>query len=176
MKLPANSFYGNQIMDRSRYTVTKYFSDEKTHAAISSKLFRKLDHVNNALYEIELVKAQFEHRESIIVEFFNLQYAKLQMLELYYSFFTKICDVNKFEEWETDTDHCFLMLLRKDWKTLYDLERKQSGSNCCHQKYVAVVLLLNHLESFFLGCAVTSIKNMSSESLILSKRNSVVRE
>ena len=62
-------------MDRSRHTVTKYLSDKKTHAAINSKLFKKLDHVNNSLYEVELAKAQFEHREPILVGFFILQYA-----------------------------------------------------------------------------------------------------
>ena len=60
MKLLANNSYGYQIMDRSRHTVTKYLSDEKTHAAINSKLFKKLDHVNNSLYEVELAKAQTE--------------------------------------------------------------------------------------------------------------------
>ena len=62
MKLLANSSYGYQITDRSRHTVTKYLSDEKTHAAINSKLFKKLDHVNHSLYEVELAKAQTEHR------------------------------------------------------------------------------------------------------------------
>ena len=49
MKLLANSSYGYQIMDRSRHTVTKYFNDKKTHAAIVSKLFKKLDQLNNSL-------------------------------------------------------------------------------------------------------------------------------
>ena len=49
MKLLANSSHGYQIMDRSRHTVTKYLTDEKTHVASSSKLFKKLDHVNNSL-------------------------------------------------------------------------------------------------------------------------------
>ena len=40
MKLLSNSSYGYQIMDRSRHTVTKYLSDEKTHAANNSKLFK----------------------------------------------------------------------------------------------------------------------------------------
>ena len=80
MKLLANSSYGYQIMDRSRHTVTKYLSDEKKHAAINSKLFKKLDHVNNSFFEVELAKAQIEHREPIIVGFFILQYAKLRML------------------------------------------------------------------------------------------------
>ena len=51
MKIVANSTYGFQIMDRSRHTVTKYLSVEETHAAINSKLFKKPDHVKNALSE-----------------------------------------------------------------------------------------------------------------------------
>ena len=82
MELLASSSYGYQILDRSRHTVTKYLTDEKTHAAKNSKLFKKLDHVNNSLYEVELAKAQIEHKKPIIVGFFVLQYAKLQMLEL----------------------------------------------------------------------------------------------
>ena len=114
MKLLANSSYGYQIMDRSRHTVTKYFADEKTHAAINSKLFKKPDHVNNSLYEVELAKAQVEHTEPIIVGFFILQYAKLRMLELHYNFFTIFCDVNKFEELKMDTDSLYLALAEKE--------------------------------------------------------------
>ena len=58
MKLLANSSYGYQIIDKSRNTVTKYLTDKKTHAAINNKLFKKLDQVNNSLYEVELTKAQ----------------------------------------------------------------------------------------------------------------------
>ena len=72
MKELANSCYGYQSMDRSRHTVTKYLGDEKTHASINSKLFKKLDHLNNSLYEVELAKAEIEHKEPIIVGFFIL--------------------------------------------------------------------------------------------------------
>ena len=114
MKLQANGSYGYQIMDRSRHTGTKYLTDEKTHAAINSKVFKKLDHVNNSLYEVELAKAQIEHKEPIIVGFFILQYANLRMLKLYYNFFTKFCDVHKFEELELDTDSLYLALAEKE--------------------------------------------------------------
>ena len=114
MKLLANSSYGYQIMNRSRHTVTKYLSDEKTPAAINSKLFKKLDRVNYSLYEVELAKAQNEHKEPIVVGFFILQYAKLRMLELYYNFFTRFCDVNQFEELEMDTDSLYLALAEKE--------------------------------------------------------------
>ena len=72
MKLLPISFYSYQIMDRSWHTVTEYFSDEKTHAAINSKLFKRLDHMNNSLYEVELAKPQIEHKKPIIVGFFIL--------------------------------------------------------------------------------------------------------
>ena len=114
MKLLANSSYGYQIMDQSRHTVTKYLGDEKTHAANDSKLFKKLDHLNNSMYEIELAKGDIEHKEPIIVGFFILQYAKLRMLVLYYNFFTKFCDVNKFEDLEMDTDSLYLALAEKE--------------------------------------------------------------
>ena len=97
-------------MDRSRHTVTKYLRDEETHGAINSKLFKRLDLVNNSLYEIELTKAQSEHEEPIFVRFLVLQYANLQMLELYYKFSTKFCDVTKFEELEMEANSLYLAL------------------------------------------------------------------
>ena len=77
-------------------------------------MFKNLDHVNNSLYEVELAKAQIEHKDSIIVGFFILQYAKFRMLELYHNFFTKFCDVNKFEELEMDTKSLYLAFAEKD--------------------------------------------------------------
>ena len=114
---------GYQIMDRSHHTVTKYLSVEKTHGAINTKLFKRLDHINDQLYEVQMAKAEIEHREPNIVGFFILQYAKLRMLELYYNFFERFCDVNKFEELEMDTDSLYLALSEKE---LYDCIREES--------------------------------------------------
>ena len=58
MKLLANSSYGYQIMDRSRHTVLKYLTDEKTHSAINSKMFTRLNYITDQLKELELVKTQ----------------------------------------------------------------------------------------------------------------------
>ena len=82
MKMLANSSYGYQIMDRSRSTVTNCLTGEKTHGAINTKFFKRLNHINDQLYEVELAKAEIEHREPFIVGFFILQYAKLRMMEL----------------------------------------------------------------------------------------------
>ena len=110
MKLLANGSYGFQIMDRSRHTVTKYLSDEKTHSAINSKLFKRPNHITDQLYEVELVKSEIEHRQAIIVGFFVLQYAKLRKLEIYNKFFRKFCDTDKYEELEMDTGSLYLVL------------------------------------------------------------------
>ena len=110
MKLLANSSYGYQIMDRSRHTVKKYLNDERTHSANNIKLFKRLTFITDRLYEIELVKSEIEHREPIIVGFFILQYAKLRMLELYYNFFIKFCDTEKYEDLEMVTDSLYSAL------------------------------------------------------------------
>ena len=96
-------------MDCSRPTVTMFFIGEKTHAAINSELIRKLDFVDNALYEVEVAKAENESKKLIVVGLI-LQHAKLPILDLYNTFFNKFCDENKFEELDLNTDslHPFL--------------------------------------------------------------------
>ena len=97
MQLLANSFYGYQIMDRSRHNVMKNLADEKTHAPINRKLFKKLDHVNNAIYEVEQAKAQIEHKGPIVVVLIS-SIPK-----------TGFCDVNKYEELEMHKDSRYLV-------------------------------------------------------------------
>ena len=102
-KLLAQRSYGEQVMHRSRHTRRKT-SATKRLAASGSKLFSKLNHVNNVLYEVELAKEQTEHKEQIVVGLFIMQYANLRMLELSNIFFTKGCAVNRLEELEMNTD------------------------------------------------------------------------
>ena len=117
MKLLANTSYsyGYQIMDRIRHIVTKYLNDEKTHSAMNSKMFKRLNHITDQLYEVELVKSVIEHREPITVGFFILQNAKLRMLELYYNF-KKFYDTDKYEELGMDTDSLYLALSEENWE------------------------------------------------------------
>ena len=136
MKHLANSSYGHQIMDRSRHTETKDLTGEKTHAAINGKIIEKLDHVNNSLYEVKLAKAQIEHKEPIIVGFFTLQYAKLRMLELYYNFFTRFYDINKFQELDKDTDSLHLALAEKELEDCIKPEMRAEWQRLRSNDYV----------------------------------------
>ena len=114
IKLLPNSSYGYQFMDRSRYTVRKDLSDEKTPGAINTKLSKRLDHINDQLYEKELAKAEIERREPIVVGFIRLQYVKLRTLELDHIFFKGFCDVNKIEKLEMDIDSLYLALSEEE--------------------------------------------------------------
>ena len=83
--------------------MTKYLTDEKTHSAINSKMFKWLNHITDQLYEVELVKSETEQRTNhcgVLI----LQYAKLRLLKLYYNSFKKFCDIDKYEEPKMDTD------------------------------------------------------------------------
>ena len=162
-------------MDHNRHTVTKYLSDEKTHAATNKKLFKELVHVNNALNEVEIGKTQLEHTELIIFGFSTLRFAKLRILELYYSFFTKLIDVRTSKSWKWTLSLCILLLPIKNWNTVYDLKSKQSGRNF-GQKIVTIVLLLMESEIFSPECAVTSTKKLTSKSLVFLLRNLGVRK
>ena len=53
----------------------KDLSNEETNAVFNGRPIKKLNDKNNELYEVDLVKAQIEHKEPI-VGCFILQYAK----------------------------------------------------------------------------------------------------
>ena len=93
------------------------------------------------MYEVELAKAQIEHKKPITVGFFNVQYAKLRTLALYYIFFTRLCDVNKFEDLEMDTDSLYLALAEKDLEDCIRPEMRAEWqrlrSNDCVDKFTA---------------------------------------
>ena len=174
MKLVASSSYGYQIMDRSRHTVTKYSCDGKVHAAIN-KMFKRLNIVDEKLYEVELVKSEIEHRKPIFVGFFILQYAELRMLEVYHNLFVKYCDVTKFEELERDTDSLYLALAEEE---LYDCirpdkERKwiDFRSPDCADDFIA-----NAVTNFFPVLAAQNTRNMTSANLDSSKKNLVAKK
>ena len=170
MKLPASSSYGYQIMDCSRHTVTKYLSYEKTHSAINSKMFKRLNRTTDQLYEVELVKPDIEHGEPFLVGFFILQYAKLRMLELYYNFIKKFCDTDKYEELEMDTDSLYLALSEKILEDVILPEKRaewdQLRSKDCIDNFTA-----NATDNFSPELAVMTTRNMIRENRVSSKKS-----
>ena len=175
MKLLGNSSYGYQIMDRSRHTITKYLNDEKTHKAINESLFKRLKTVEKYLYELELLKSTIEHREPIIVGFFILQYAKPRMLELYYNFFDKFCDVNKFEELEMDTDSLYLALAEENLYTVSNQIRELLGKKLGKMTVETLSRRMQNL-IYYLERVAVRIKIMISGNRDFLKKNSDVQK
>ena len=136
-KLLANSSYGNKIIVHRRHSVTRYMNDEKTHAASYNNLFKRLGRINDQLYEVELAESGIEHKEPIVVGFFILQHDKLEMLELYYNFFEKFCDTDKYEQMEMETDSLYLALAGKKCINVYEVRKSKSGSKNCKDSFTA---------------------------------------
>ena len=65
---------------------------------------------------VELPKTQTEHNEPTVEGSLTLQYAELRLLELYYNFFLKVCDVDKLEELEKGTDSLSLALAKQEFE------------------------------------------------------------
>ena len=170
MKLPAKSSYGYHIMDPSQHTVTKYLNDGKTHSAIYSKLFKRLNHITDQLYEVELVKSENEHREPIIVGFFVLQYAKLRKLELHYNLFKKFCETDKYEKLEMDTDSLYLALSEENLEDVI-LPKKRAEWSQIRSKDFTDNFTANATDNFSPELAVMFTRNMIRESRVSSKKS-----
>ena len=121
--------YSYQVMERSRYRVTKYLKDEKTHGSNKNKMFKRLGYTNDQMFDFELVSSEIEHKEPIInFMLFILHYAKLRMLGLHYIFFGKYCNITNFEELgmimeslhlalsEHNLYDCIWPAMKKEWK------------------------------------------------------------
>ena len=114
------------------------------------------------MFEVELAKAEIEHREPIVLGLFILQNAKLRKLELYYNFFKRLCDVNKFEDLEMDTDSLYLALSEKK---LYDCIREElMRTEDCIDDFTA-----NATTNFFLTTCCTKHKKHDKREPVLLK-------
>ena len=138
-------------------------------------MFERLNHINDQLYEVELVKPEIEHREPIIVGFFILQYAKQRMLEFYYNFFKKFCDTDKYEELEMDTDFLYLPYPKKVWKMLF-FPRNELNGAIYVLKIAPRTLLQKQPTTFPPELVVMPIRNIITESRASSKKNFDVRK
>ena len=69
---------------------------------------------------------------------------------------------------------CILLLRRRNWKIVSDLEWTHSGSDC-YQKFVLVVSMWTQFESFSAKHVVLNRKKMTWESLDSSRKSSDVQ-
>ena len=106
MKLLANGSYGYQSLDRSHHSITSYMNDERTHAAINSKIGKKLVLIDDQFHEVPLGKSEIRHEEPKIIGFVILHYAKLRMVELDYMFLQKFATLISMWRPKWKPNHC----------------------------------------------------------------------
>ena len=125
-------------------------------------MFKRLNHITDQLYEVELVKSEIEHKEPIIVGFFIFNYAKLRMLDFYYNFFKKVCDTDKYEELEMDTDSLYLALSEENLED-FILPKKWAEWDQLRSKYCNDNFTANATDNFSSEVAVMSTRNIKEE-------------
>ena len=93
------------------------------------------------------------------------------MLELYYNFFDKFCDVNKFEELEMDTDFLYLAQVEEDLdECIFPSKRAEwteKQSKDCRDDFRAVAK-----HNFSLVLVALNIRIMTIENQDCSRRSS----
>ena len=133
-------------------------------------MFKRLNHITDQQYEMELVKSEIEHREPITVGFFILQNAKLRIFELYCKSFKNFCDTDKYEELEMNTNSFYLALSEENLEDVIVPEKRakwdQLRSKDCNDNFTA-----NATDIFFRKLAVLPTRSMIRESRVSSKKS-----
>ena len=172
MKLLADSSYGYQLMDLSPRTMTKYMNDEKTHSALNSKMFKRLNHITDQLFEVEMVEPEIEHREPMIVDF--LFYIMLNRECWKFTIFSSktfvtLTSMKSFKLTQTAS----IWLCRKEtWKMKLSLKSETSGI----QSALGDCTDPSTANAFFPQCIATHTRNTITGNQVSFGKNLVVQK
>ena len=95
-------------MDRSEHSKTQHVVGAEVDKLVIEQKYKILNVLPSSIYEVEMFKSEVNHKEPIIVGFFILQYANLTTLRLFYNFFQLLCESQKYELVEKDTDSLYM--------------------------------------------------------------------
>ena len=70
MKLLANSSNVYKILDRSQHKLTKYLNGQKAHNITINEFFKRLNYLNDKLFEVGSANSKVQHKEHVIFCFF----------------------------------------------------------------------------------------------------------
>ena len=111
MKLLGNSAYGKTVTNQERHLQVQIAHSSKTVSRlINHPNFRAVHTLDEELYEVELNKKAIRLSLPLQIGFFVYQYAKLRMLEFYYSFLLRFIHPSDFQLCEMDTDSAYLAI------------------------------------------------------------------
>ena len=92
------------------------------------------------------------------------------MLELYYTFFKKFCDTDKYDEFEKDTDSLYLALSKENLEHVI-LPKKRAEWDQLHSKDCPDNFTANASDIFPPELAVMPTRSMIKESRVFSKKS-----
>ena len=136
MKLLAKCSYDYQIMHCNPHTFTRYTIGEKTLAAINKSMFKRLGHISDQLYEVQLAKSEIEHKEQMIVGFINLQFAKLRSLELHDKLAPKFSIMISLSRSRKKVFDCTRSKRMQEWEFLRSKDCKDSSTADACSKFL----------------------------------------
>ena len=133
MKLIGSSSYGRQVMDRAKHSKTQHVVGPEVDKLVNKKDFKNLIVLPSSIYEVEMVLSEVNHKETIILGFFILQYAKLTILQQFYNFFQVFCDSQTYEPIGMDTDSLYMALsgdkvedfITPEMKLIWEMNREK---------------------------------------------------
>ena len=126
MKLLANSSNVYKILDRSQHKLTKYLNGQKAHNITINEFFKRLNYLNDKLFEVGSANSKVQHKEHVIFcFFFILYYALLRRFEFYYFFFQSFCEFNSFEVMEMERCSLYLAPTQNSHEDCIQVELKK---------------------------------------------------
>ena len=108
IKRTGSSSFQYQFMDWSEHSKTQHVVGAEVDKLVNEQKYKILNVLPSSIYEVEMFKSEVNHKEPIIVGFFILQYANLTTLKLFYNFFQLLCECQKYELIEKDTDSLYM--------------------------------------------------------------------
>ncbi len=110
MKLLGNCGYGKTVTNQMRFCDVTYANTDQASHLINSSRFRKLNQIDEGVYEVESAKKKQSLDLPHHIGFFVYNYAKLRMLQFYYDFMDVFIERRDFQYIEMDTDSAYIAL------------------------------------------------------------------
>lgn len=112
-----NSSYGVCLLNKQKFTQTKFIQGERNAALkINDPRFKALNVIDNDLYEVESGHKTIKMDLPIYLGFEILQNAKIRMLAFYYDFLSKFIHPSDMNCILSDTDSIYISLTGKTMK------------------------------------------------------------
>ena len=118
MKFLANSSYGKFITNSEKHTDTMFANEYKTRLKINSPTFRRLEELDNDVYQIESLNSTIKIELPLVIGLFVLQHAKLLIMSFVYDFLKIYFPTDDLQLLSHDTDSVYIAISKEELEEL----------------------------------------------------------